>query len=154
MSKFKIFVDTSSARFFQEIEKQRNILCNFYISLDDWIFPSLDWLDFPVIVLGWWLEGYINSLKGEIVENSFMNGPFGFTSVIEQKSIKFDFFQETKLGRKFIASYTNVSVKDYEKELLRVTNNLLTSLEKESLLNQDIQNLKLLNKKIYVLNSL
>lgn len=40
-------------------------------------FPSADWRDFPVVVLGWWLGDYARfRRRGLAVTSSFMNGPY------------------------------------------------------------------------------
>jgi hypothetical protein len=40
-------------------------------------FPSADWRDFPVVVLGWWLHDYATFRRsGSAVTSSFMNGPY------------------------------------------------------------------------------
>jgi hypothetical protein len=41
-------------------------------------FPEANWTDFPIVILGWWLEA-LRSPRGAEVECSFMDGPFEFT---------------------------------------------------------------------------
>lgn len=49
-------------------------------------FPESDWSDFPVVVLGWWIEGLVDLLAGEqqSFQGMFMDGPFAF--VVERGS--------------------------------------------------------------------
>lgn len=39
-------------------------------------FPEPEWSDFPVVVLGWWLESSVALLAGEDARFPFMDGPF------------------------------------------------------------------------------
>ena len=41
-------------------------------------FPEAGWIDFPVVILGWWLEA-LGALECGTIECSFMDGPFEFT---------------------------------------------------------------------------
>jgi hypothetical protein len=43
-------------------------------------FPESGWSDFPVVILGWWIEGLIDLLAGreESFQGMFMDGPFAF----------------------------------------------------------------------------
>jgi hypothetical protein len=41
-------------------------------------FPEVNWIDFPVVILGWWLER-LDALGNGGTECSFMDGPFEFT---------------------------------------------------------------------------
>ncbi|QIR36395.1 hypothetical protein HCG51_06230 [Tolypothrix sp. PCC 7910] len=142
MTKFKICIDTKSNNFIEEISKQGNLLSQFYISINEWVFPSRSWLDFPVIVLNWWIEGYINLFKQtNPIENSFMNGPYEFTSSIIGKNVELKFFQTTKLGNQEVGSYC-ILLNDYRAALIQATNNLLKAIEQESFSNSDIEQLK------------
>src|SRR5690349_21327030 len=79
MSIFRMFVDTSSEKFAESASSGGNILCTTYIEASNNAFPSDSWLDFPVIVLSWWLDGYLNMAEENTpVENDFMNGPYEF----------------------------------------------------------------------------
>lgn len=49
-------------------------------------FPEEGWLDFPVVILCWWIEGLreIESGESRSFEGSFMDGPFEF--VVQSKT--------------------------------------------------------------------
>jgi hypothetical protein len=84
MNSFTVFVDSKSPSFQQQLSAGGNILCNFYIRLGRDPFPADPWLDFPVIVLTWWLLGLVKLLKAEEpVENDFMNGPYSFMTELK-----------------------------------------------------------------------
>jgi hypothetical protein len=52
-----------------------------YINVDGQSFPSPGWYDFPVVILGWWLESItrLGANPALTVECLFMDGPFYFT---------------------------------------------------------------------------
>ena len=43
-------------------------------------FPESGWSDFPVVILGWWIEGLSDLLAGKerSFQGMFMDGPFAF----------------------------------------------------------------------------
>ena len=43
-------------------------------------FPESEWFDFPVVILGWWIEGLSDLLAGkeQSFQGMFMDGPFAF----------------------------------------------------------------------------
>jgi len=44
------------------------------------VFPEAGWTDFPVVILGWWLNEIVALVSGHATEAtcSFMDGPFEF----------------------------------------------------------------------------
>ena len=44
------------------------------------VFPEAGWIDFPVVILGWWLREIEGLLRASSIEAtcSFMDGPFEF----------------------------------------------------------------------------
>jgi len=125
------------------VRKGGNILCNFYITFNDTSFPSDPWLDFPVIVLDWWLEGYLTLRRtGRSVENSFMNGPFEFTSEMKGEIIKLIFRQRTAKGTKEVGESIELTLKEYENELIRVAELLLDVLDRLLVSGRDLDNLR------------
>jgi hypothetical protein len=43
-------------------------------------FPEERWSDFPVVILGWWIEGLVRVVEGQerSFQGMFMDGPFAF----------------------------------------------------------------------------
>ncbi|MBV6447994.1 hypothetical protein [Nitrosomonas sp.] len=54
------------------------ILCGLSLHVNGLNFPSPEWVDFPIVVLGWWTEAVIPLLRGsaEPVQARFMEGPY------------------------------------------------------------------------------
>jgi hypothetical protein len=53
---------------------------DIHIVLDDWSFPGNTWHDVAVVILRWWIHGYLEMTHlGQPVENDFMEGPYLFT---------------------------------------------------------------------------
>jgi hypothetical protein len=60
--------------------KGRNITGEIWLEVAGFDFPSKHWSDFPVIILGWWLDALFNiwaekDMRGECL---FMDGPYSF----------------------------------------------------------------------------
>jgi hypothetical protein len=54
-----------------------SITGEIYFSVDGAAFPEEKWSDFPVVILGWWLEALGALRAGERrVELDFMDGPY------------------------------------------------------------------------------
>ncbi len=63
MTKIDIEVDTDSDRFKREVARNGNPLSQIALVYEDDAFPSRDWLDFPVVVLAWWLKDYFKLIR-------------------------------------------------------------------------------------------
>ncbi len=53
--------------------------CSFCVETDDGCFPSAEWDDFPLVVLGWWireLKAVFISPGARTFEFRFMDGPY------------------------------------------------------------------------------
>jgi hypothetical protein len=48
------------------------------VRLEDFVFPDENWSDFPVVVLGWWLEAALALQAAGEGRFRFMDGPFEF----------------------------------------------------------------------------
>ena len=60
------------------------VVGSIWLELDATLFPSNRWIDFPVVILGWWLQA-IQAMSGggkKRGECLFMDGPYWF--VIEE----------------------------------------------------------------------
>lgn len=61
-------------------EKRRSITGDVWLQLDDVAFPLERWSDFPVVIVGWWLQGVEQVLSGRSKRCKcfFMDGPHWF----------------------------------------------------------------------------
>jgi hypothetical protein len=52
-----------------------------FLRFEGGAYPGEGWNDFPVVILGWWLEGIARLITGESESFSgrFMDGPYEFT---------------------------------------------------------------------------
>jgi hypothetical protein len=143
MADFTIFVDYQNPRFKQEIEAGKNALLNFYINIEGQPFPGNPFLDFPVIVLGWWLEGYMQLVNnGEPVENTFMNGPFEFESALNGEEVFLSFRERTRAGKREARKPITITLAEYKSGLVQASQALVDSLSQFSAGSKDIDFLK------------
>jgi hypothetical protein len=142
LSNFSIILDTSNPRFLKEIQAGGNILCDFRIQVNQQAFPSDPWLDFPVIVLAWWLKGYLELIKTNgPVENDFMNGPFLFVSRLIAHNVTLTLWQSTVTNRIELGS-AKLALDEYRIELVRAAGHLLNELDRHSVSTPDVSNLR------------
>jgi hypothetical protein len=88
---------------------------------DDVPFPADNWLDFPVIVLTWWLTDYAAMrAHGSPVSSSFMNGPYVFeiSPVDDGESLHVRFLRRTTDSTVDAAAPAGVRTEDYAAALL------------------------------------
>jgi hypothetical protein len=52
-----------------------------YLRFEGGAYPDEGWNDFPVVILGWWLQGITTLVtgEGESFSGRFMDGPYEFT---------------------------------------------------------------------------
>lgn len=139
---FSIFVDLSSDRFHQEVAKGGNLLVKMHIRYDQSAFPSEDWFDFPVIVLGWWLEdlGRLRRARKPVI-STFMDGPYEFAMTKHDESIELLFRRRTKTGHEEVGS-AEVPWEEYRDALLDAGASLVAALEPLGVRSNDLDFLK------------
>jgi hypothetical protein len=73
----EIVVDTSSLR---SRNPSGNVTGRICLSVGAEYFPDPQWNDFPIIILGWWIEGLLEVVHGraKTFEGRFMDGPYFF----------------------------------------------------------------------------
>ena len=72
MSEFQVIFDTDT------LVRSRSgaITGILHLKLGTLSFPDSRWSDFPIVVLGWWLEALRSLRIGRSVDLRFMDGPF------------------------------------------------------------------------------
>jgi hypothetical protein len=57
-----------------------SIIGHIWITIGDWAFPGAAWDDFPVVILGWWIESWllVSSEDHATARCNFMDGPYWF----------------------------------------------------------------------------
>ncbi len=57
-----------------------------FCSLEGYDFPVYNWDDFPIVILGWWIDS-LNSLgeEGSSQELLFMDGPFALNLTVVER---------------------------------------------------------------------
>ncbi|MBN3941447.1 MAG: hypothetical protein V7L21_34390 [Nostoc sp.] len=143
MTFLSISIDTTSYRFEEQVKRGGNILCNFYLEVNEIYFPDNPWLDFPVIVLKWWIDNCILLINtdGEI-DNSFMNGPYEFITVKNQDSIKLSFRKRSLNNFDDIATPVEIPFSTYRQALLQAADILINALEQYSVSGRELDKLK------------
>lgn len=73
----EVVVDSHSVRCRNPSGNVTGCIC---LSLGSEFFPDSEWNDFPIIILGWWIEGLLEVLHGRATtfEARFMDGPYSF----------------------------------------------------------------------------
>jgi hypothetical protein len=64
---------------FRQSRKTGNVTGVIFLELQHGPFPEAGWSDFPVIILGWWIEAWLQletSAKRREVQWRFMDGPY------------------------------------------------------------------------------
>lgn len=70
---------------FRQISKTDNVTGVIFLELQQGPFPEAGWSDFPVIILGWWIEAWLQletSPKRSAVQWRFMDGPYSATLTV------------------------------------------------------------------------
>jgi hypothetical protein len=70
---------------FRQGRESANVTGVIFLELQDKAFPQVGWSDFPVIILGWWIEAWLQFMTPERREAvwRFMDGPHYVTLIKE-----------------------------------------------------------------------
>src|SRR5262245_23576462 len=72
-------------RTFRQSRKAGNVTGVIFLELQHGPFPEAGWSDFPVIILSWWIEAWLQletSAKRREVQWRFMDGPYSATLTV------------------------------------------------------------------------
>jgi hypothetical protein len=112
---------------------------------DEEPFPSADWIDFPVVVLSWWLESYLRMAdSGHPQACSFMNGPFEFLTVPVGERLLIRYRRRTANGDVETRPTTSVAVAEYAGALRVAVETILTALPADDTGDSDLLRLRAL----------
>lgn len=78
------------------------VLGHIWVQVDDVFFPEQEWDDFVVVIMGWWLDGFLKISMGKQSKCicSFMDGPFEFTVTPQtQERWLIEFFEKRRTGK-------------------------------------------------------
>src|SRR5262245_29261725 len=75
-----------------------SITGEIWVSIADYEFPGPGWHDFPVVILGWWLDGIEKLLRGRADKAvcSFMDGDYSFDLVpLDQQALRVHLYRDS-----------------------------------------------------------
>jgi hypothetical protein len=112
-------------------------------------FPSDRCYDYPVTLLGWWIENCItlNSQSEGIVENCFMDGPYEFWTEKVSETARLKFFRrdidedDDDIYVEVLQTY-EISFEDYKRELCNAGRKMLRVFDENHVSGEEMENLK------------
>ncbi len=118
----------------------RLITGQIWFDVEKEAFPDNRWVDFPVIILGWWLENLkpLVFAKETLCECRFMDGPYLFKVLIEDDLNWQITFIESRLSENICATVTNINHKDFLQMLLKLTKDVVAFCEKQKWESKDV----------------
>jgi hypothetical protein len=101
-------------------------------------YPMDPWLDFGVLILGWWTNAILSIIKGEEdnIKLSFMDGPYYLMMTIDRTSQEVTFSGEN--GREFKAKS---SIDEVRNQVISAAKFIDEELSKHHLLTTDRESL-------------
>jgi hypothetical protein len=140
---FTIVVDTSSERFLSEVKAGKGVVVDLHLMIGGQAFPSVPFLDFPIVVLSWWLDSLADLSRGaKRVRNSFMNGPFEFLVENDKATLFIVCRQRTLSGERNSIPRQGVLLTDYSAALINAATILLNALDRLAATGPDISGLR------------
>lgn len=140
---FTIVVDTSSERFLSEVDAGKAVLVDLHLTIGEQVFPSAPFLDFPIIVLTWWLESLTDLSNGvKRVRNSYMSGPFEFVVENDGAMLFIACRQRTLSGERNLISAQGIPLTAYAAALISAATILLDALDRLAAAGIDVDNLR------------
>lgn len=95
--------------------------------INDKPHPSEEWSDFGFIIIGWWINNYVKLIKSkdQTYFNNFMDGPYGFSTTIENNNIILAGYERSaNQDITLVTDKTSISISDYREILLEASNAL------------------------------
>lgn len=68
----------------RQLQARRPVVCPIFVEIGSLRFPNEQWSDFPVVILGWWMEGSVALQSGTSAEAvfRFMEGPYELLATV------------------------------------------------------------------------
>jgi hypothetical protein len=120
-----------------------SIVGHIWITIGDMAFPSVAWDDFPVVILGWWIESWLSTAAQDhgTVRCNFMDGPYWFeitTSEAERAIVQC--FRNSKAGSKLLHK-TGCKRSSITGALLAASESILQVCKELKWISRDLDNL-------------
>lgn len=120
-----------------------SIVGHIWISIGDWAFPGVAWDDFPVVIMGWWIESWllISSEDHLTARCNFMDGPYWFeitTSEAERAIVQC--FRHSEAGSKLLHK-TGCKCSSVTGALLAASESILQVCKEHKWTSRDLDNL-------------
>ena len=123
-----------------------SVIGHIWISTGDWAFPGVAWDDFPVVILGWWIESWLltPSQDHRTAKYNFMDGPYWFeitTSQAERAIVQC--FRNSEAGSELLHK-TGCKCSSVTGALLTASESILQVCKELKWKSKDLDNLFLL----------
>jgi len=120
-----------------------SVVGHIWISIGDRAFPSVAWDDFPVVILGWWIESWLltSSEEHRTARCNFMDGPYWFeiqTSEAERAIVQC--FRDSEAGSKLLYK-TGCKPSSVTGELLAASESIFQVCQERKWTSRDLDNL-------------
>ncbi len=82
-----------------------SVIGHIWITTGDWAFPGVAWDDFPVVILGWWIESWLSTSSEDhgTARCNFMDGPYWFEiTTSEAEAAIVQCFRDSEAGSKLL----------------------------------------------------
>jgi hypothetical protein len=113
-----------------------------YLTDGQFCFPHESWTDFPVVVLGWWLEALTKSqLQRSAEALSFMDGPYEFDLVKTGKEFGIKFCRRGATYREMISQFQPVDVRSLLESAIMAARDHIYAVRANSWNDEDTQRL-------------
>lgn len=144
MGVFSVTIGTDTDKFFHDSSRGESIRCLMYVTLDGYDFPGSLFMDYPLIVLGWWLDGYTRfATSRSRVINTFMDGPYEYwCEPFGEEATLLTLYTRTLKGRLVQGKPTTVPLEEYRGALYQSAQNLSRVLASLGYSNADVERLR------------
>ena len=122
-----------------------SITAPLYFEFGDYQFPEAGWSDFPVVILGWWLESYSKFLKGwqDTAEFQFMDGPMLVRlESCQNQNVRLQCIEQGK-SAELVENTILISADEITKAIVAASSKLLSACDERKWHSDDIDNLRM-----------
>lgn len=130
----KLVLDLCEAK----INLSGNISAPIFLRLHERAFPEEGWIDFPIVILSWWLSS-IESFEDPI-ELAFMDGPFAIRLKMDANLYEYSCIED---GKKMIEPSFSGRIRklDFVKDLNLVSQRAVQFCRDRNIVNDDVETL-------------